>query len=46
MPKHVINNELIDKPWSEIVNKKAQYDCMTKNLITYALNLGEFFKIS
>jgi len=29
VPKHVINNELVDKPWvewSEAKNKKAQYD--------------------
>jgi len=45
MPKHVINNELVDQHWSkwyEIENKKTQYDCTARNIITSTLNLMSF----
>jgi len=49
VPKHMINNKLVDKPWvdwSKIENNKAQYDCMAKKIITSILNVDEFFKVS
>jgi len=46
-----IENEKIiyEKPWSqwtEQESKKAQYDCIAKNIITYALISDEFFRVS
>jgi len=35
--KIVIDGVIVDKPWSEwneYESKKAQFDCMTKNIIT------------
>lgn len=32
--------------WIEEEKKKAQNDCATKNIITFPLNLDEFFRIS
>ena len=49
MPKTVIDGIIVDKPWSEwrdSESKKAQFDCMVKNIITSTLNLEEFFRIS
>jgi len=49
MPKNVIDGKIVDKPWSEwsdSESKKAQFDCMDKNIITSALNLDEFFMVS
>jgi len=37
------------KPWSqwtEQESKKAQYDCIAKNIITFALSSDEFFRVS
>jgi len=31
---------------SEAENKRLQYDCVAKNIITSTLNLDEFFKVS
>ena len=31
---------------SEAENKRVQYDCVVKNIITSALNLDEFFRVS
>lgn len=45
----MINNEFVDKLWAngpKAENKKAQYDCMTKNIITFVLNLDECFRVS
>jgi len=39
----------IEKPWSQWTdaeNKKAKFDCIAKNIITFALNSDEFFRIS
>ena len=44
-----MNGEIVDKPWSkwnDIESKKAQFNCMAKNIITSALNLDEFFRVS
>jgi len=38
-----------EKPWSQwtdFENKKAKFDCIFMNIITSALNLDEFFRIS
>ena len=32
--------------WTEHETKKAQYDCIAKNIITSALSSGEFFWVS
>jgi len=32
--------------WSESERKKAQYDSVAKNIITSALTMDEFFRIS
>jgi len=44
------NNKVIyEKPWSKWTqheSKKAQYDCIAKNIITFAFNYDEFFKVS
>ena len=31
---------------SEVENKRVQYDCVVKNIITFALNLDELFRVS
>jgi len=49
VPKVVIDGQCVNKPWFDWTNsksKKAQYDCIAKNVITSSLNLGEFFKVS
>jgi len=49
MPKTVIDGKTIDKPWSEwsdSESKKSQFDCIAKNIITSALILDEFFRVS
>jgi len=47
----MVENEKVisEKPWSqwtEQESKKAQYDCIAKNIITSALSFDEFFRIS
>ncbi|XP_068503719.1 uncharacterized protein [Phaseolus vulgaris] len=45
----VIKDETMKKPrseWSESDRKKAQFDSVAKNIITSALTMDEFFKIS
>jgi len=32
--------------WNESESKKAQSDCINKNIITFALNSDEFFRVS
>jgi len=49
VPKTVIDGVTVDKPWSDwsdSESKKAQFDCMAKNIITSTLNLDEFFRVS
>ena len=31
---------------TDIENKRVQYDCIAKNIITSALNMVEFFRVS
>jgi len=40
---------LIDKPsseWTEAESKRAKFDCIAKNIITFALRCDEFFRVS
>jgi len=44
-----VNGISVAKPFdelSEVENKRVQYDCIAKNMITSALNLDEFFRVS
>jgi len=45
----VIKEETVKQAWSEgsdSEKKKAQYDSLAKSIITSALNLDEFFRVS
>jgi len=45
----VVNGVPVKKSFDELTdaeNKKVQYDCVVKNIITSALNLDEFFRVS
>jgi len=49
IPMHVVNGVSIVKCFDELTdleNKKTQYDCVAKNIITSALKLDEFFRVS
>jgi len=49
IPKFEKDGSSIEKPWSQSTdaeNKKAKFDCIAKNIITSALNLDEFSRIS
>jgi len=49
IPKFEKHGSYIDKPWSQWTdaeNKKTKFDCISKNIITSALNSDEFFRIS
>jgi len=32
--------------WIEDENKTVEYDCVVKNILTFVLNMDEFFKVS
>jgi len=43
------DNVFFEKPlsqWTESESKRAKFDCITKNIITSALNSNEFFRVS
>jgi len=49
VPKIEKYDVFIKKPWSQWIEsetKKAQYDCIAKNIISSALNSNEFFRVS
>jgi len=49
VPMQVVKGETVMKPWSqwnETEKKKAQYDSLAKNIVTSALNMDEFFRVS
>jgi len=49
IPKIKNNGYFIKKHWSQWTNEeieKAKFDCSAKNIITFALDSKEFFKIS
>jgi len=46
---HVVHDVSTAKCFDELTdleNRKMQYDCVAKNIITSALNLDEFFRVS
>lgn len=46
LPMHALGSKVVEKSWSEwsdYENKKAQNNCITKYIITYALNVDEFY---
>jgi len=48
-PMIIGDGKTVAKPCDELTDtksKKAQYDCIAKNIITSALNLDKFFKVS
>jgi len=45
----VVDGVPTEKSYDELTdakNKRMQYDCVAKNIITSALNLDEFFRVS
>jgi len=45
----VVDGVSVEKSYDELTdakNKRVQYDCVAKNIITFALNLDEFFRVS
>jgi len=49
IPMSVVNGVSVAKPYDalfEAENKCVQYDCVANNIITSALNLDEFFRVS
>ena len=49
IPKFKKNGSLIAKPWSQWTDdecKMAKLDCTAQNIIAYALDTNEFFRIS
>jgi len=49
IPKVKKDNVFIEKSWSQWTKsekKRAKFDCIAKNIITFALNSDEFFKVS
>jgi len=45
VPMHVVDGVSVAKPFdelSDIENKRVQYDCIAKNIITSALNMDVF----
>jgi len=49
VPKIVIDGTAVDKPWSKWSaeeSRRAQFDCIAKNIVTFALNVDEFFRVS
>jgi len=49
VPKFEKDGSSIEKPWSQWTDyksKKDKIDCIAKNIITFALNSDEFFRVS
>ena len=49
IPVSVVNGKSVAKRFdelTEIENKRVQHDCVANNIITLALNLEEFFRVS
>jgi len=49
VPMQVVKDEEVVKPtseWNETEGRKAQHDLVSKNIITSALTMDEFFRIS
>jgi len=49
IPTTIVDGVTVEKSsydeLTDVENKKMQYDCAAKNIITYALSLDEFFRI-
>jgi len=48
IPMSVVNGVSVMKSYDELFeadNKRVQYDCVAKNIITFALNLDEFLRV-
>ncbi|XP_068477020.1 uncharacterized protein, partial [Phaseolus vulgaris] len=49
VPMQIVKDEQVEKPrseWSDTERRKAQHDLVAKNIITSALTMDEFFRIS
>jgi len=49
VPKTVVDGVTVDKPWSEWSaeeSRRDQFDCIAKNIVTFTLNVDEFFRVS
>jgi len=49
IPMSIVDGVSVIKSYDElskVENKKVQYDCVAKNIVTSALNLDEFFRVS
>jgi len=49
IPMSIVNGVSIVKSYDELSkaeNKRVQYDCVAKDIITSSLNLDEFFRVS
>ena len=49
VPRVEKDDVFIEKPWfqwTETESKRAQLDCIAKNILTSALNSDEFFRVS
>ena len=49
VPMQIVKDEQVEKPrseWNETERRKAQHDLVAKNIITSALTMDEFFRIS
>ena len=49
IPKFENDDVFIEKPWSQWTDakkKKAKFDCIAKNIVTFVLNSDEFFRVS
>jgi len=49
IPMVIVDGVPVEKSFDELSdtkNKRIQYDCVAKNIITSALNLDEFFRVS
>jgi len=49
IPMTMVDGVPVEKSFDELTNvenKRVSYDCVAKNIITSALNLDEFFRVS
>ncbi|XP_068503977.1 uncharacterized protein [Phaseolus vulgaris] len=49
VPMQIVKDEQVEKPrseWNDTERRKAQHDLVAKNIITSALTMDEFFRIS
>jgi len=49
VPMTIVDGIVVENPldeFTDVESKKAQYDCITIDIITFVLNLDEFSKVS